>query len=245
MVWGHDGHSGQRGFAHEPDKGALEPPIPSRGGAALSRVRAVNSRFALMPLLAGLALGLSLHAQTPPGAGLPADAVQQALALAGQAAQALAPPGARVLESAPAPSIRACNWPPAPRSNPRRARANRPGGRTRIALRCLEGTSRWNVSLPVTVQVFAPAVVLATALPAGATLDTTALTLAEVDWGAASGQPFANARRCLGRVLARPLAAGQAPRAGPAGAQVVRFQEKPCRSWPEGPALSSAPKARP
>jgi flagella basal body P-ring formation protein FlgA len=165
-----------------------------------------------MPLLASLALGLSLHAQTPPGAGLPADAVQRALALAGQAAQALAPPGARVLVSPGAIDPR-LQLAPCAKIEPTQSSGQPAWGRTRIALRCLEGTSRWNVSLPVTVQVFAPAVVLATALPAGATLDTTALTLAEVDWGAASGQPFANAQALLGRVLARPLAAGQALRA--------------------------------
>ena len=34
------------------------------------------------------------------------------------------------------------------------------------ALGCVVGTGRWNVSLPVAVQGFAPAVGLATALPA-------------------------------------------------------------------------------
>lgn len=165
-----------------------------------------------MPLLAGLALGVSVHAQTPPGAGLPAEAVQQALTLAGQAAQALAPPGARVVVSPGAIDPR-LQLAPCAKIEPTQITGQPACGRTRIALRCVEGKSRWNVSLPVTVQVFAPAVVLATALPAGATLDTTALTLAEVDWGAASGQPFANGQALLGRVLARPLAAGQALRA--------------------------------
>jgi flagella basal body P-ring formation protein FlgA len=165
-----------------------------------------------MPLLAGLALGVSVHAQTPPGAGMPAEAVQQALALAGQAAQALAPPGARVVVSPGAIDPR-LQLAPCAKIEPTQITGQPAWGRTRIALRCVEGKSRWNVSLPVTVQVFAPAVVLATALPAGATLDTTALTLAEVDWGAASGQPFANGQALLGRVLARPLAAGQALRA--------------------------------
>lgn len=171
----------------------------------------MNSRLALIPLLASLALCTAASAQAQPGAGLPAEAVQQALALAGQAAQAVAPPGARVRVSPGAIDPR-LQLAPCHRIEPALSTGQPAWGRTRIALRCVEGTSRWNVSLPVTVQVFAPAVVLATALPAGATLDASALTLAEVDWGAASGQPFANGQTLPGRVLARPLAAGQALR---------------------------------
>jgi hypothetical protein len=79
-----------------------------------------------MPLLAGSGLGVSVHAQTPPGAGLPAEAVQQALALAGQAAQALAPPGARVLVSPGAIDPR-LQLAPCAKIEPAQSRANRPG----------------------------------------------------------------------------------------------------------------------
>ena len=56
----------------------------------------MNSRLALVALLAGVAACPVLCAQPMPSAGLPAEAVQQALGLAAQAAQALAPPGARI-----------------------------------------------------------------------------------------------------------------------------------------------------
>ncbi len=155
--------------------------------------------------------GSAARAETPRGADLPANAVQQALALASQAAQALAPPGARVLVSPgtldPRLQLAPCN-----QVEPRLIPGQPAWGRTRVALRCLEGVSRWSVSLPVAVQVFAPAVVVAAALPAGATLDLGALTLAEVDWGATTGRPFADGQALVGRVLARPLAAGQALR---------------------------------
>jgi flagella basal body P-ring formation protein FlgA len=171
----------------------------------------VKSRPALATLLVGLAFYPVLCAQPLPGAGLPADAVQQALTLAAQAAQALAPVGARVRVSPgaldPRLQLAACG-----KVEPALSPGQPAWGRTRIGLRCLEGTSRWSVSLPVTVEVWAPAVVLATALPAGAALDSPALALAEVDWGAAAGKPFADGQALLGRVLARPLAAGQALR---------------------------------
>jgi flagella basal body P-ring formation protein FlgA len=43
-------------------------------------------------------------------------------------------------------------------------------GRTRVALRCVEGPTPWNVYLPVTVRVFAPAWVANQPLPAGTVL---------------------------------------------------------------------------
>jgi flagella basal body P-ring formation protein FlgA len=171
----------------------------------------VNSRLALIAACAALAGCPGLGAQPLPGAGLPAEAAQQALALAAQAAQALAPAGARIRVSPgalnPRLQLAACG-----KVVPALSPGQPAWGRTRIGLRCQEGTSRWSVSLPVTVEVWAPAVVLATALPAGATLDGTTLAMAEVDWGAAAGKPFADSQALLGRVLARPLAAGQAPR---------------------------------
>lgn len=171
----------------------------------------MNSRLALIAACAALAGCPGLGAQPLPGAGLPAEAVQQALVLAAQAAQALAPAGARIRVSPgalnPRLQLAACG-----KVVPALSPGQPAWGRTRIGLRCQEGTSRWSVSLPVTVEVWAPAVVLATALPAGATLDGTTLAMAEVDWGAAAGKPFADSQALLGRVLARPLAAGQAPR---------------------------------
>jgi len=39
-------------------------------------------------------------------------------------------------------------------------------GRTRIGLRCTQGATAWNVYLPLTVKVFAPALAAAAPLPA-------------------------------------------------------------------------------
>lgn len=150
-------------------------------------------------------------AQAQPEAGLPPAAVQQALDLATQTAQAAAPQGARVLAS-PGELDPRLRLAPCDKIEARLSPGQPPWGRTRVGLRCVEGSRLWNIHLPVTVQVLAPAVVAATALPAGATLDAAALSEAEVDWGAASGKPFADAQALIGRVLARPLAAGQAPR---------------------------------
>ena len=50
-------------------------------------------------------------------------------------------------------------------------------------------------------------------LPAGARIEPTQLSLAEVDWAAAATPPYTTEESLAGRVLARPVAAGQAPRA--------------------------------
>ena len=43
-------------------------------------------------------------------------------------------------------------------------------GRTRIGVRCVQGTARWNVFLPLTVKVFGTALVAARPLPAGSVI---------------------------------------------------------------------------
>jgi len=86
-------------------------------------------------------------------------------------------------------------------------------GRTRIGLRCASGPVRWNVSLPVTVHVYARALVAAQALPAGTILAAEHLKVAEIDLAGESGNPFLEPDAPIGRSLARPLVVGEAVRA--------------------------------
>lgn len=85
-------------------------------------------------------------------------------------------------------------------------------GRTRVGLRCTQGTKLWNVSLPVTVHVYARSLVVQAALPAGTTLAAEHFTEAEVDLASAPGLPLARPELAVGRVLARAVAAGSALR---------------------------------
>lgn len=85
-------------------------------------------------------------------------------------------------------------------------------GRTRVGLRCVEGPSRWNVSLPVLVKVFAQAPVVKMSLPVGAVLTQSQLQMAEIDMAAEAGQVFLEASMLEGRTLAKPLGAGEAVR---------------------------------
>lgn len=101
-------------------------------------------------------------------------------------------------------------------------------GRTRLGLRCLEGATRWNVFLPVTVQAFGPAWVLTGDVKSGAVLSEADATEMEVDWAAENAAIVAEPSLWVGQVASRPLKAGQAlrqpmlraPQVFQAGAQV-------------------------
>jgi flagella basal body P-ring formation protein FlgA len=175
--------------------------------------RAVASAASAAPIVAVAALAVLAPA---PAAALPAElgaAASQALQLARGAAAALAPQGARIevqagtldprLRLAPCSTVQAYLPAGAPA-----------WGRTRVALRCQDGTVRWNVFLPVTVSVWAPALQLRAALPAGARIAQAQLVSAETDWAAAPTPPITDAAALAERVLARPVAAGQALRQG-------------------------------
>jgi flagellar basal body P-ring formation protein FlgA len=98
---------------------------------------------------------------------------------------------------------------PCGRIEPYLPAGSRPWGRSRIGLRCLDGATRWNVFLPITVRVFAPAPVLRESMPAGAELDPDQFSEAEVDWAERPTPPLADLSTLAGRTLLRPLAAGQ------------------------------------
>jgi flagella basal body P-ring formation protein FlgA len=85
-------------------------------------------------------------------------------------------------------------------------------GRSRIGIRCLTGPTRWNVFLPVTVKVFAPALVATRALPAGTLLAEGDLTQAEVDLAEDTSNALFQPALAIGRTIDRPLPAGRSLR---------------------------------
>ncbi len=81
-------------------------------------------------------------------------------------------------------------------------------GRSRIGLRCLQGPTRWNVYLPVTVKVFGPALVATRALPVGSVLAAGDLAQAEVDLAEDASVALRQRELAVGRTLARALQPG-------------------------------------
>ena len=89
---------------------------------------------------------------------------------------------------------------------------SRPWGRTRVGLRCVDGPTPWNVYLPVTVRLWAPAPVLREPRPAGYVLTDADFVLREADWAAEARPPITQAAQLVGRTLAQAQAAGAALR---------------------------------
>jgi flagella basal body P-ring formation protein FlgA len=82
-------------------------------------------------------------------------------------------------------------------------------GRSRIGLRCLEGVTRWNVFLPVTVKAVGRAWVLRSNVNAGAVLTSADAVEAEVDWAEEASPVVLDPALWVGSQASRSLAAGQ------------------------------------
>jgi flagella basal body P-ring formation protein FlgA len=82
-------------------------------------------------------------------------------------------------------------------------------GPGRIGLRCLEGTVRWNVFMPVTVKATGSAWVLRRDVAPGRPLEEADLTMAEVDWAAEPSPVLAGPDEWRDQVANRALASGQ------------------------------------
>jgi len=89
----------------------------------------------------------------------------------------------------------------------------RPWGRSRVGLRCAQGAVKWNVYLPITVKVYAKALVAVNSVAANAVLGAGDVAQAEVDLAEDSSAALTDETMAVGRTLARPVRAGQSLRA--------------------------------
>ncbi len=202
-----------RGAAHlSRRKGPKARLFRSVPGTRLATLQLVNiPPLRLLLCAAGAALAQQLPALAQTASAVPPADLARALALVGDAAVRLAPAGARI-QVLPGVLDARLQLAPCGRADAYLPTGVPAWGRTRVGLRCADGSARWNVLMPVTVQVWAPAAVARVALPAGAALADSPMQLAEIDWAAASSPAFANTDLLSGRQLARPVAAGQAVR---------------------------------
>jgi flagella basal body P-ring formation protein FlgA len=126
-----------------------------------------------------------------------------------ESAKAISLPGARIEVDIGQADAR-LRLAPCTRTEPYLPAGLKPLGRTRVGLRCVAGASRWNITMPAVVKIWAPGLVARAALPAGTVLVAEQLVAADVDWAASGGLAFTAPP--IGRVLARPLASGAALR---------------------------------
>jgi flagella basal body P-ring formation protein FlgA len=85
-------------------------------------------------------------------------------------------------------------------------------GRSRIGLRCVDGPTRWNVFVPVTVKAWGPAWVLRHPVASGATLTHEDAEVAEIDWAEQNASVLASPALWVGQQAAYALQPGQALR---------------------------------
>ncbi len=152
------------------------------------------------------------QAQVPP-VQVPPETVARGIALATEAALVLAPAHARVTVEAGMLDPR-LTLAPCARIEPYLPAGTPAWGHTRLGLRCTDGRARWNVFMPLNVQVFALGIVAASALPAGAPLTEAQLRRVDIDWSTSTSPLFDRVEPLLGRSLSRPLMAGQAVQSG-------------------------------
>jgi flagellar basal body P-ring formation protein FlgA len=157
----------------------------------------------LLPLLLLCACAFGARAEAPAWAA-------RAQALAEQAAQA-ATPGVRVEVSVGALDAR-LKLAPCALVQPYLPPGTKLWGATRIGLRCADPGVRWNVFLPLRVDVYGPGLVATAPLAAGTTLAADHLRPAGVNLAGSPSRAIAVPAQAVGRVLARPLAPGEAVR---------------------------------
>lgn len=87
-------------------------------------------------------------------------------------------------------------------------------GKTRLGLRCLEGSAKWNVFLPVTIRAYGPAWVVRGNVAPGAVLSADDAIETEVDWAEERSPIMARPEQWVGQVAARALSTGQPLRQG-------------------------------
>ncbi len=87
-------------------------------------------------------------------------------------------------------------------------------GRTRVGLRCVDGVTRWNVSLPVTVNAYGNAWVIKGAVPAGAPITQDDVVENEVNWAEEASPVLRDRTLWVGQIATRPLTTGQTLRQG-------------------------------
>ncbi len=177
--------------------------------------RAGNAGFVLAVLLGlfGLLAPLApARAQSEIGADLDRQVRELALAATRTGAPAgnRTPPRIEVVVGALDPRLHLA---PCTRIEPYLPPTTTLWGRSRIGLRCVEGASRWNVYVPITVKVFGPALVATALLPAGSVVTLSDLTPGEVDLAEEPSPALTDGAAVVGRTLARAVKPGQGLRA--------------------------------
>ena len=73
----------------------------------------------------------------------------------------------------------------------------------------MQGSTKWNVFLPITVKAFGPAWVIKGQVPSGAVLTVADAMTSEVDWAEQNSPVIADPSHWIGQTVTRSLSTGQ------------------------------------
>ena len=166
--------------------------------------------------LAAFALGAPLAwaqvgAAADGGAELGGDLEQQVKRLALQATRSgeSGAPRVEVIVGRLDPRLRLA---PCQHVEPYLPEGTRPWGKSRIGLRCTQGSAKWSVFLPITVKVYGSALVAINGAAAGSVLTAADVARAEVDLAEDTSPALSKLDAAVGRTVARGLQPGQSLR---------------------------------
>lgn len=152
-----------------------------------------------------------VHAQSAEEMGQFLDSTQRWLQEAAEAAQVSTPQVLRVEVQVGQLNTR-LKLAPCARVEPYIPPGTRLWGRARLGLRCMDGVSKWNVFLPVTIKAFGPAWVLRNPVTPGAVLTPQDVMEGEIDWAEDAAAVLVDPSQWLGQIAAKAMSAGQALR---------------------------------
>ena len=117
-------------------------------------------------------------------------------------------------------------------------------GRSRVGMRCVDGISRWNVTLPVTVKAMGEAWVVKTHVAAGANVTESDITMGEVDWAEDTSPIVTDRAMWLGQTASRVLSTGQALRQNMVRPAQVFQAGAPVKIVAQGPGFQISSEAQ-
>jgi flagella basal body P-ring formation protein FlgA len=159
-------------------------------------------------------------AQPPPSSGLDATLEQQVRSLALGGASGVPTAGVSRVEVVVGQLDQRLRLAPCQRVEPYLPANARLWGKSRIGLRCAQGTSNWNVYLPITIKAYGRALVATTGVASGSVLKAGDLVEAEVDLAEDASPALVNPGQAVGRTVAQALRPGQSLRSGHLKARV-------------------------
>ena len=168
--------------------------------------------FLLLAVFSALGAHAQLAAQQDAGGPELRDSTQKWLDQAVTGVGSAAGQGALRMEVAVGELDQRLRLAPCARIEPYIPVGTRLWGKTRLGLRCLEGSAKWNVFLPVTVKAWGAAWVIKGQVAPGTVLSEADAIEAEVDWAAEASPIISQPSQWVGQVAARALGTGQALR---------------------------------